>query len=153
MIHLYRVHNHKRAFTLLETIIYIALLSVILTGLMVAVYPLFTGAERNTAKVNAEGEAAFILRKVAWALSSAASVSEPAAGSSGDTLTIVGGVSLAENDGAIEVDGVPITNSRVEVSDFSVTHTAPSGNTPRLIEVSFKIDGTPVGPWQKYVHF
>src|SRR3990167_6326959 len=89
-----RVHN--KGFTLLETLIYIALLGMLLTGVLLTAYPLFTGAERITKNVTAEGEAAFILRKISWALSSAASVSTPSAGSSGATLTVgqVGGGSI-----------------------------------------------------------
>ncbi len=152
-----------KGFTLLETVIYIALLSVILTGLLVSVYPLFTGTERINAKVTAEGEAAFILRKVAWMLSDATAVTSPAfAGALSSTFRVVrysgspvimrlnpttGELEISEDDG---VSYLLLTASRVKVENFEVTRTAPSGQT--LISVEFDINGQHVGPWQKYLH-
>ena len=127
-----RVHN--KGFTLLETLIYIALLGMLLTGVLLTAYPLFTGAERITKNVTAEGEAAFILRKISWALSSATSVSVP----NSTTLTIqhasAGQLKFDLNVDSLELnDTFPLNASRAPVTSFSVTNTPASGGTPRYI--------------------
>jgi hypothetical protein len=147
----------RRGTTLLETIIYLGLLSAILAGFILTTYPLFRNAQLNTEAITAESEAAFVLRKIAWALSGASTVTEPAEDDSGDTLTILrvggGSVSFTQSGGAILLDGEEITNSRIEFANFDVTHTAPSGGTPRLISIEFDADGRHVGPWKKYLTF
>jgi hypothetical protein len=150
------VRPRLRGVTLLETVIYIALLSAILTGIVVSVYPLFSGLERTGSKVLAESEAAFALRKVAWVLSDATAIAAPAAGASGSALTVTGPggtVSIAQSGTTLAQGGTPLLSSRVAVSNVLVRHVAPSGATPRLIEVEFDIGGRHVGPWRKYVSF
>jgi type II secretory pathway pseudopilin PulG len=55
-------------FTLLETIIYIGLFSLIFSGIFVSIFPIFTGAERLTKNIAIEGESAFVLAKIDYAL-------------------------------------------------------------------------------------
>jgi hypothetical protein len=151
-----------KGFTLIEAIIYVALLGVLLVGVITSAYPLLTGAERITAKITAEHEAVFILRKISWALSSASNVSSPAAGGSGSSLTVgrVGGgtVTLAYNGSTIteSINGtaaLPLTAARVSIKNFAVRHVAPSGGTQRYVEVEFDAGDDHIGPLRKYLHF
>lgn len=82
-------------FTLLETIIYIGLFSLIFSGIFVSIYPIFFGAERMTRNIAIEGESAFILAKIDYALSQtitseAGGIISPAAGALASTELVIG---------------------------------------------------------------
>ncbi len=165
-------------FTLLETIIYVGLFSLIFTGILVSVFPLMTGAERLSRNVATESEAAFILAKIDHALSDSINsvngqVTSPAAGTTGSTLTLTNAgievyrfettttssycsvplicrvLTLSKASG----DAIPLNAQRVQVKDFSVTHVGPTGGKPRYLDISFTVNGTPVGPVRYYLHF
>ena len=61
-------------FTLLETIIYCALFSVLMSGALVTVYALVSSADDITKKMNIVSEATFINQKLSWAVANAASL-------------------------------------------------------------------------------
>src|SRR3989338_5826533 len=92
-----------KGFTLIEAIIYLALVSFLMVSVLAAVYPIFTGTERTSQKITVDGEVAFVLRKIAWALGPVSSVSAPAEGLSGDTLTI-DTLTFTESSGGILLD-------------------------------------------------
>ena len=153
-----------RAFTLVEVLIYIALLTILLTSVIVTVYPIFSGAERTSSKITNELETAFVLRKFGWAFSSIASVSNPAS----NTLVTTGSaLTLTTQTGAVlsfTIDGsvfkltkngteFPLTNGRVVFSNFQVTNTPPSGATPRSFDIAFLANGAHVGPVKYYARF
>lgn len=58
-------------FTLLETLIYLALFAVIIGGVIAAVYNIVEASGRNQTKVQAQEEANFLLGKINWALTGA----------------------------------------------------------------------------------
>ena len=142
----------ETGFTLIETLIYIALFGIILTGVITAAYPLITGADRLSQRVTAESEAQFVLHKIGWALSvtpiSSIDVTTPGKlrilQSGGGVLSIRQGETTLDS---IEIsDGgvfIPLTASRVKFSNFSVTPpTIPAaGNAPHQLTVSFTADG------------
>jgi len=55
-----------RAFTLIETLMYLALLSVLMSGSLVSAYAIAESAERNRAAAWLEQEGLFLLRSVHW---------------------------------------------------------------------------------------
>ncbi len=65
--------NHS-GFTLLETIIYCALFSVLMTSAIVTVYALMDSNEKTENQTNLIAEAAFINEKLTWAFSNATAV-------------------------------------------------------------------------------
>ena len=133
----------QKGFTLIETLIYIALFGIILTGVITASYPLITGAERLSQRVTAESEAAFVLHKIGGSLASVSSVLV----SGGNTLTVTplsgSQYSFSLNGTVMEQGSVPLTASRVKFSNFSVTPptTPAAGNAPHQLTVSFIADG------------
>jgi type II secretory pathway pseudopilin PulG len=167
-----------RGFTLIETIIYIGLFSLIFTGIFVSIHPLFTGAARMTRNIAIEGESAFILAKIEYALSDTITAQEgtittPTEGATSTTLVV-------EFDGAerfafaldnsnsfcsaplvckmltLSEDGAaaqPLNAGRVQIENFSVTHVAPTGGAPRYLDVSFTANGEAIGPVRYYLHF
>lgn len=67
----------NQGFTLIESIIYIALFGLIVGGTLTTVFQLLQGSASLNDKVSTQDEASFVLRKINWALSSAVSVSVP----------------------------------------------------------------------------
>ena len=64
----------QSGFTLLETIIYCALFSVLMTSAIVTVYALTESNEKTEKRINTITEATFINEKLAWAFSNATAV-------------------------------------------------------------------------------
>ncbi len=140
----------QNGFTLIETLLYIALFAIILTGVIMSAYPLITGSESLSAHVTAQGEAGFVLRKFSWAFSDVVSVTV----SGGNTLTVTqpsGSLVFTEDTGAIELNGVPLTASRVAFSNFAVSKTIPASG-PEYIEVEFDAGTEHYGPARYYAY-
>ncbi len=60
---------NQKGFTLIETIIYIALFAIIIGGGMVAAYQIIQATEASNNHITLQEEANFLLRKINWALS------------------------------------------------------------------------------------
>jgi prepilin-type N-terminal cleavage/methylation domain-containing protein len=145
----------RKGFTLIEIVIYIALLGVLLTGIIVSTYPIFTGAEHSSSGITRDGEIAFVLQKISWALGSETSVSVPGTHDTLNINTASGSFSFTQQNGSVALDGSPLTTSRVTVSNFDVRDV---GGTPHLIVINFDISSpnatsAHVGPVKYYVHF
>src|SRR3990167_3594630 len=65
-----------KGFTLIEILIYLALVSLIATISIAAVYPLIDNYYRNQARLDIEGEANFLMRKINWGLTGAYSINK-----------------------------------------------------------------------------
>ncbi|OHA27354.1 MAG: hypothetical protein A3C06_04185 [Candidatus Taylorbacteria bacterium RIFCSPHIGHO2_02_FULL_46_13] len=143
----------QKGFTLIETLIYIALFGIILTGVITSAYPLITGAEKLSQRVTEEGEAAFVFHKIGWALSSSTAITLPAT----NTLKIknVGGsyLWLHEGNAGIEIfetsnagvtpsarDWILLTAERAFFSAFTASVVI---GTPNAVSVAFSVNGEP----------
>ena len=160
-----------RGFTLFETIIYIGLFGLLFTGILTTVYPFISGSERLTRNIATEGEVAFILHKIDYALTE--SVIEPSATTrispnagilNADALAINpsnGGNPLFQFrniDGELlyqEAGGTEhaLNATRVVITDFAVSHPTPATGEPHMIEITFKANGQAVGPVRYTLHF
>ncbi len=69
-------HGH----TLIEVVIYVALLGLLLTGAITAAFSLVSGSEHNMRALEIRKEALFLQEKIDWALSNAKRVSVSADG-------------------------------------------------------------------------
>jgi type II secretory pathway pseudopilin PulG len=172
------VQSDIRGFTLVETVIYIGLFGIMFSGIFMSMYPLFTNADRLSRNIATEGETAFVLAKIRYALAhgvvdASHTVTSPAPGTSSSTLIVKNGSTelFRVNEDTTNVfctpprvcavltyseDGDPprpLNAERVSLTDFSVTHVAPVGEVPRYVEVNFKANGTLVGPVRYYLHF
>jgi prepilin-type N-terminal cleavage/methylation domain-containing protein len=159
MIHHQPVHRNNRGFSLIEMLIYIALMTIIVGGAIVASYPLFTGADRSFTNVATDIEAGFLARKITWAIAAGDSVSVPAAGASGSSLTVAastGNVSFSVSGDNVSISrgagAVPLLSSRTAVTNLSFAHTAAAGTVPAAIEFSFDLNGRHFGPIKYYGH-
>ncbi len=156
------VSKRTLGFTLLETIIYLALFSILFTGILVSAHSFFRGAEILSRRILSENESAFVVRKIGVHLNSASALSSPTAGGVSSTIR------FSTYDGEVHtfsiVDGMmvyasgtspflPLTIGRVKITSLSARHEAPSGGSPRFLEYSFVVDGETVGPVRMYFTF
>ena len=59
----------QKGFTLIETIIYIFIFSIIMTGSVISIYAIIGGESRNRTEAMVEEEGSFLIGKIDWALS------------------------------------------------------------------------------------
>ena len=116
-----------RAFTLIETIIYIALFSILMTGTLLALYGMFGSTTSFKVATDTEAEGLFMTRKLAWVLGDLAAITTPTNGGCNSNLSITKGdgtkIDMRLTDDAIELRrggsaGVytPLTSDAVTVS-------------------------------------
>jgi len=141
-------------FTLLETVIYIALLSIIISAVLGSVYQIIEGSDKINSKINTEAEAHFLLRKIEWALTGISAVNLPVLASTGTTLSVnkvdfsgnplifdfnSGNVRLSRGGAA----PIILNSGNVTIGDVQFHHVASSGFSPEAVGVSFKVNGNP----------
>ncbi len=140
----------QKGFTLIETLVYLALFSIIIGGLIAASYMLFETSDRNQTKAMMQEEENFLIAKINWALSGASSVSVPSANSSGSTLTVTkyDGTSFTINRSGTDLimNFTPLNNTNVAISKLVFIHTYAGGTNPESVEAGFTISAqTPTG--------
>lgn len=140
-----------RGFTLIETLVYLALYAIIISGALTAAYGMFESGARNETAAMVEEEGDYLTAKIDWSLSDAASVQSPAI--SGDLLSVtrfdgstvnirsLGSVMrIQENDEPAQT----LNNSNVSIADLSFTHalSTSDGLDPESISASFIVYAT-----------
>ena len=148
-----------RGFTLIETLIYIAIYSIIMAGALVSVYAILGSSARNAMKAMVQEEGSFLIGKIDWALTGAQSISQPTIGASGATLSTtkydasIGNpivISLSGGDLTISRGGNPpqtLNNSNVQVSCAPVgcfAHASASGDgiNPESVSATITVHAT-----------
>jgi len=76
-------------FTLIELVVYMALFSIMMGGLIVVVFQLMQSSENLSSKDTAQEEINFVMNKISWALTDASSVTTSTTTTANDTLNIV----------------------------------------------------------------
>ena len=138
----------QAGFTLLETLIYIALLSFIMTGVILGAMEVMYGTARTRDSIILEQEAHFIFRKIDWALNGSVVITEPSMGWTSDTLT-VDGQTFAVDTGVLELDGEALTPSSITVSQFIVERTPSSEED--AVSLGFKLNNKEFATSTRYV--
>jgi hypothetical protein len=140
-------HKASRGVTLVETVVYIALLGLILTGAVVTSYQLVGSAGSLAAKNTADAEGAFVMRKLAWALSGAQTISSPSGwGSSLSVIRYDGTVDMQLSGTAILMREnsnlfATTTTSNVKVTSLSFHYIPALDGAPAGLEASTTING------------
>ncbi len=132
--------SSPKGFTLLETIIYIALTAFLLTSALITSYQIIDSSSFLNKKAISQGEADFLFKKIEWAMNSASSIVTPAAGGSGSSAKIIRGPdtiefsSVSQNINMTVNAGSPvILNSQVViVNNLSFEHIHVSGKPDGL---------------------
>lgn len=148
--------NSSRGFTLIETLIYLALFSIIIGGMLVSTYNLIEGGNRASARVKSQEEASFVLRKLDWLLAGSPTINLPASGNTGLALSVTR-ADLPASDSPLTLDlagsvlrlkrgsaaAVPISSLNVAVTSLSVMNIAPASGKPGGIKIQFTLDSEP----------
>ncbi|MBI5732536.1 hypothetical protein HY967_01070 [Candidatus Jorgensenbacteria bacterium] len=140
---------NRTGFTLIETVIYSALLAVFIVGAFLFLNSILDGSVRTLERNEVVANQEFVEQKLRWILSGAKSVSVPSTGSSSSTLTLEGNAtstypaSFSFASSAIRLSlasGTPVflTNDRVSVISFLAEHFSSSQASSSIV-VSFAI--------------
>ncbi len=132
-----------KGLTLIETIIYIALLGILMVGAISTVYSLIESGVATTGSSTTQDEGNFVLAKISWALSQQDSVLVPSSGFS-NTLTLITedgtSVSMRKTGTVVEMrvdtgSYLPLTSLNVTVEDLGFAY------TNNVFSASTTIDG------------
>jgi prepilin-type N-terminal cleavage/methylation domain-containing protein len=116
----------NRGFTLMETMIYIALFGIIMSGAVVGTYNLLEGGDRNVASAGVQEEGTFLIRKISWALSGGTAVSISGGGSN---------MTIARGGGA----SIVLNSDRFKISNVLFTYIASINGRPPSVSGSFLV--------------
>jgi prepilin-type N-terminal cleavage/methylation domain-containing protein len=136
----------NRGFTLIESIVYIALLGLIMTGTVATAYQLVSSSGSLATKNMAGEEGNFVLHKLNWTLSSASildtSVAHQLTVTRHDGVTVV--IKLNGNEVDMKEGGgsfLPITTGNVTVSSFTFVDIPVVGTSPEGITATLVLNG------------
>ncbi len=129
-------HLNIEGFTLIESLVYIGLFAIIMTGVFVGVMGITEGSKRVSAKVMLQQEGSFLLSKIDWALTGLNNpnpIDLPILGSQGQLLQVnktnvsipdlvikfdSGDIKMARNG----TDFVRLNNDNVSVTNLQYDH-------------------------------
>jgi prepilin-type N-terminal cleavage/methylation domain-containing protein len=151
---------NKHGFTLLETLIYIALFGVLMTGALVTVYELLLSFEHNGVAIAVQEEGTFIHRKLNWALSGSTGVTVPNTHTISINRPDLGTESplvFSFSDEKVYLtrgSGVETILSGLEfnITDVAITTVPPSGTISTKVRVLYNINSIPF-MYETYLHF
>ena len=141
----------QAGFTLIETLVYLALYATIVLGMLSAVYSMIESSAHNETTAMVEEEGDFLISKINTVLSGAISIQSPI--NSGDMLSVIesdgsndiitsdaSGIRLQEGDSAFQT----LNNTNVTVSNliFIHTNTGDTGIDLENVSASFSLDAT-----------
>src|SRR3989344_2337496 len=78
----------KKGFTLIETLVYLALFALIIGGMVVAAYLLFETSDRYQTRAMLQEEQNFVMAKIMRTLNNAKDICAPAVGSPDSSLSV-----------------------------------------------------------------
>ena len=141
----------NKGFTLIETIIYIALLTLFIGSGVTTAFYLTDSAEKGKADINASADAEFLLQKISWVLNDVQSITTPTSGATAATLSVnkTGSgtnpfvVDLASGRARLargSATPVELTGDRVTIANLSFIHIAAVVPKPAGIQVSFMVN-------------
>ncbi|OGZ10732.1 MAG: hypothetical protein A3D65_01690 [Candidatus Lloydbacteria bacterium RIFCSPHIGHO2_02_FULL_50_13] len=136
-------------FTLIETLLYIGLYSIIMGGAIVAVYTIFESAGRNQTKAMLQVEGVFLTGKINSALSGAKTIDTPSFGATSSQLSITKYdgtlISITFATGTMMIlhggDVLSLNNTNTEVAELLFTNigTSSVGIIPEGVRAAFTL--------------
>ncbi len=111
--------KNENGFTLIETILYILLFSVIIVGGMAGAYQVIQSTDSTSSKTILEQDANFILRKMDWALSGATTLATPSPQPKLVITRSPSSVTFRLSGTDFQKDGITLNNSRIKISNLS----------------------------------
>jgi len=132
-------------FTLIETVIYLALFTLIMGGFLIVIYGIIQSASASTNKTVVEEEGSFGLAKLKWALSGASaitvgantlSITKPSLPSGQNPLLFdlnSGAMRLRRGSGT----STPLTSMNAKMTNLTFTDIPASNGKPEGVTISF----------------
>lgn len=141
--------NNQTGFTLIELLLYVAIVGSLLTAIVAFLMVSIDARVKNQSIAEVDQQGVFAMEQITKVIRNASSISSPAAGASGAALTVVvpnagsSPTTFNINAGALQVtegsgSAVPLTNSKVQMSDLTFTNLSRSG-TNGIVRVSFAL--------------
>src|SRR3989344_3415634 len=137
-------------FTLMETVIYIGLLSFITSFVIVVLYQMVGSESQNRNRTEVDGEANFLIQKMVWALTGATAINSPAVSATGTTLSITK-YNYASNPIVFDLNSrnmriakgastpVILNSARAYIDQLIFQHLAASGTIPEAIAITLQV--------------
>jgi type II secretory pathway pseudopilin PulG len=141
----------KRGFTLIETLIYLALYTIIIGGALAAVYSMLESDARNETAAMVEEEGDFLIGKIDWVLSDTASVQSPISSGKELSITLADGsavvfrpIASALSIHAGSAQEQILNNTDVSVIGLTFIHSLSTsdGLDPESVSASFTLVAT-----------
>ena len=133
----YSILNTRHGFTLIETLLYIAIFSFVMTGTLLASYQIIQSSDTLSAHTTLQEEMGFVIRKIEWAIVQAetADIPDP------QTLDIDSGALVFTLDGTtLVLNSTPLTTENVSVADLPIFSEPTPGEIQT--EITFSHLGT-----------
>lgn len=151
----------QKGFTLIETIIYLALFSIIIGGVLVSAYQIIQASTQSQENALIQEEGHFLVAKINWALTGARTVTFPASGTPGTTLDLdkFDGTSVIIDwfnpDMRSQPGNTPLNSASVRVDPIPpstniFTYIDPVGSKPAAVKVDFRVTSTLTGQYQDF---
>ena len=148
--------KQKNGFILIETVLYIGLLSMLVGGLLLASYNVMDSSDATRKRIIVNNESNFILKKINWAITSVDVIHIPASGATATSLSISKvGLPASENPVIFQLNAsilemkrgmnpsVRLNSENVSIADLAFYHVPSIGLRPAAIEVSFLANNIP----------
>jgi len=144
-------------FTLIETILYIALFAIVIGGGMVASYQIIQATDANYNHIIVQEEANFLFRKIDWALTGATSICSASGSNLAVTKISPTSCSTAANVLVFDLSGsdiritrgvatpVILNSSSISVSNLLFVKTLGLNGRPDSVAISFTLTTTQSG--------
>ena len=149
-----------KAFTLFETLIYMALFGVLMSSALIAVYDLQRSAEYNRTGIAIQEEGTFINRKLNWMLMGATAVVISNPYTIAITRNDLGSqsplhFSIHDNRAYLRRSGnieVPLTGDEFLVTNMSIQVVPPEAQLPTRIRITYAVNQVPF-VYETYLYF
>lgn len=141
----------NKGFTLIETLIYSALIALIIATVVFSLYQFVTSGEKLSAKTIIEEEANFIFKKLSWGLTGAASVNSPASGATSTVLSVskddyfLNPIVFDFNSGNLRIkkgggNFIALNSQNAPISNLIFKNIPRAGSSPEAVETKFNIN-------------
>ena len=142
----------SRGFTLIETVLYSALIAMTIGAVMAITYQIVGNSKVIADKIASGEEAAFVAAKIKWALANALRINSPALGTSSSTLSLSlvdyprnpvvfysdGGIVYIQKQAGVSA---PLTDNRTVIDGLIFTHIPAIRQKPEGVRISFFASG------------
>src|SRR3989344_4301766 len=142
-----KFYRNTLGFTLIETIMYIGLLAVLMTGAVAASYEIIQSSSLTSSRNQVQEESGFVLRKISWALIGMQSYTLPSTSElvltkyDGTTVGIKrsgSAIVIQENGGTF----LPLTTDHVDITSLVFTNIPGVGSGPAGMTATIVMNGT-----------